>query len=66
MTVHNGWTIDVVISDGLVADMCLLDSLARLQLVAKRLGGNVRLLAAPVGLRELIDFAGLSEVLPAD
>jgi hypothetical protein len=49
---------------GLEADAATLDLLARLQLSARRLGIEVRLLDASAELRELVDFAGLTDVLP--
>jgi len=47
----------------LEADAATLDLLARLQLAARRLGIEVRLLDASSELRELIAFAGLAYVL---
>jgi gamma-glutamyl:cysteine ligase YbdK (ATP-grasp superfamily) len=47
----------------LEADAATLDLLARLQLAARRLGIEVRLLDASSELRELIAFAGLTCVL---
>ncbi|TMM20708.1 MAG: hypothetical protein E6F97_10135 [Actinobacteria bacterium] len=49
---------------GLEADAATLDLLARLQLAARRLGIEVRLLDATPELRELVAFAGLTGVLP--
>jgi anti-anti-sigma regulatory factor len=45
------------------ADAATLDLLARLQLAARRLGIEVRLLDASPELRELVAFAGLNGVL---
>jgi anti-anti-sigma regulatory factor len=45
------------------ADAATLDLLARLQLSARRLGIEVRLLDASPELRELVAFAGLNGVL---
>jgi len=47
----------------LEADAATLDLLARLQLSARRLGIEVRLLEASPELRELVAFAGLNGVL---
>jgi hypothetical protein len=42
----------------------LLDSLARVQLAAKRAGCTIRgVHGAPAGLRELVAFCGLADVL---
>lgn len=46
-------------------DMAIVDALARLQLSARRLGCEIRLLNATERLRELLDLAGLSNVLPS-
>jgi ABC-type transporter Mla MlaB component len=53
--------IDVVTCDcsDAVADLEAVDALARLQLTARRLGGRIRLRAAPADLAELIDFVGV-------
>lgn len=45
-------------------DVGTVDALARLTLVAKHLGGEVLLLDAPHELRELLDLAGLADVVP--
>ena len=44
-------------------DAALVDAIARLELAARRAGGTVCIQNAPRGLRELIDFMGLGEVL---
>ena len=44
-------------------DLVTVELLARLQLVARRLGRQVRLSRAPAGLVELLAFLGLDEVL---
>jgi ABC-type transporter Mla MlaB component len=44
-------------------DMATVELLARLQLVARRLGRQVRLSRAPAGLVELLALLGLDEVL---
>jgi hypothetical protein len=46
-----------------MADLGTVESLARLQLAARRCGVEVRLAHVPDELRELITFAGLAEVL---
>jgi hypothetical protein len=46
------------------AGMEFVDALARLQLAARRGGGHVWLRNASRELRELVEFAGLGEVLP--
>ena len=45
-------------------DPVLLDSLVRLQLAAQRLGTSIRLQNACAGLVDLLELAGLSDVLP--
>ena len=46
------------------ADLLVVAALARLQLAARRVGREVRLRHASDELRELLEFTGLSEVLP--
>ncbi len=46
-----------------MSDLALVDALARLQLEAQRCGLTVVVLDAPEDLVELIDLAGLAEVL---
>jgi ABC-type transporter Mla MlaB component len=46
------------------ADAVTVDALARLQLVARRRGCQVRLRGASDELRELVGFMGLDAVLP--
>jgi len=46
------------------ADAVTVDALARLQLVARRQGCQVRLRGASDDLRELLGFMGLDAVLP--
>jgi hypothetical protein len=45
------------------ADLATVDDLARLQLIARRLGMTVRLRDASRELRELLDLAGLGDVV---
>jgi hypothetical protein len=47
-------------------DAAAIDALARLQLVARRLGGRVRLRNASPELQELLRFMGLDEALPCE
>ena len=42
-----------------VPDLGAVDALARLQLTARRMGGRIRLRAAPPDLVELIDWVGV-------
>jgi hypothetical protein len=46
--------------------LCVIDQLARLQLGVGRLGCSIRLRRLEPELRELLELAGLDEVLPAD
>ena len=50
---------------GVEPDAVVVDALARLQLGAKRHGCQVRLRGASRELRELVDFMGLTDVLPS-
>ena len=52
--------------DGVTADVVTAEALARLQLVARRRGCQIRLRGAGEPLRQLIAFMGLEEVLPED
>lgn len=45
------------------ADVGSIEAIARLQLIARRLGGQVRVRRASDDVRELIDLIGLSEIL---
>jgi ABC-type transporter Mla MlaB component len=49
---------------GVEPTVVTVDALARLQLGARRHGCRVRLRHASTGLRELVAFMGLSDVLP--
>ena len=44
-------------------DISVVDDLARLQLAARRLGFSIRLRDAPAELLDLIDLAGLSDIV---
>ena len=46
-----------------MADLAIVDALARLQLAAQRCGYRLDLASAPIDLLELIELAGLSETL---
>ena len=46
------------------ADEATLDALARLQLAARRLGTSIELTNASRALRDLLELAGLADVLP--
>lgn len=50
--------------DTVSADVVTVDALARLQLAAHRFGCRVHLRDASPELRQLVDFMGLSDVLP--
>jgi anti-anti-sigma regulatory factor len=50
--------------EGVVADAAAVDALARLQLVARRAGCELRLRNASPELRDLVVFMGLRDVLP--
>jgi ABC-type transporter Mla MlaB component len=49
---------------GVQADAVTVDALGRLQLAARRHGCHVRLRGASDELRALLDFMGLTDVLP--
>jgi ABC-type transporter Mla MlaB component len=51
---------------GVEPDAVTVEALARLQLGARRLGCQVRLTNASAELRELIEYMGLSDVLPEE
>jgi hypothetical protein len=46
-------------------DLSVVDELARLQLAARRLGCSIVLRGVGVELAELLDFAGLTDILPS-
>jgi ABC-type transporter Mla MlaB component len=50
--------------DGVEPDAVTVDALARLQLAAQRHGCRVHLCNASAALLELVDFMGLTDVLP--
>lgn len=47
-------------------DLTVVNELARLQLAARRLGCSIVLRGVGVRLAELLDFAGLTDVLPTE
>jgi hypothetical protein len=47
-----------------MAELGIVDALARLQLAARRCACNVRLRNASPQLRSLVEFMGLENVLP--
>jgi ABC-type transporter Mla MlaB component len=49
---------------GVEPSAATVDALARLQLAARRFGCRVRLSGASDELRELVEFMGLTDVLP--
>jgi hypothetical protein len=60
-----GLSADVLLCEvgGLAADAVAVDALARLALVARRRGCNVRLRGASPELLALVDFIGVADVL---
>jgi hypothetical protein len=46
-------------------DLEVVDALARLQLAARRAGRSIRLVHPSQELRDLLDFAGLADVVPS-
>jgi hypothetical protein len=57
---------DVVCDVGAVVELepVVLDGLARLQLTARRRGSTIRLLYARPALRDMLELAGMRDVLP--
>jgi hypothetical protein len=51
---------------GMPADLHTVETLARLQLAARRAGASIRLRDAGAGLRDLLAWSGLAELLPPD
>jgi ABC-type transporter Mla MlaB component len=62
-TLHPGIVLFCEVID-VAPDAVTVDALARLQLAARRHGCQVRLRGTSEELRELLDFMGLSDVLP--
>jgi ABC-type transporter Mla MlaB component len=62
-----GRAAEVLVCDvsALSPDVASVDALARLQLVARRLGGRIELHRPTRELRALLDLCGLAGVLPA-
>jgi hypothetical protein len=46
------------------ADVVMIEALARMQLIARRLGCSIRVHNAPPGLRDLLALAGLVDIVP--
>ena len=61
---QNGADIALCDVNGVDPDAVTVDALARLQLAAQRHGCQVRLRHASDELLELVDFMGLTDVLP--
>ncbi|MCP9486298.1 MAG: STAS domain-containing protein [Gaiellaceae bacterium MAG52_C11] len=61
---HNGAAVALCDVAGVAPDAVTVDALARLQLAARRHGCQVRLRQTSSGLRELLVFMGLRDVLP--
>ncbi|MCW2541527.1 MAG: hypothetical protein JWN95_3252 [Frankiales bacterium] len=67
------WTVDrrrfvfcCDVSDWAAADLEMVDTLARLQLLCSRVGGSLELRGASAELRQLLRLAGLDGVLPIE
>jgi hypothetical protein len=62
---HESWrdVVDLDVSWLVPADLRAVDALARLQVIASRCGERLLLHGADGGLVELLDFAGLGDVL---
>lgn len=61
--------VDVVscdLTDAGEPDLAVVDALARLQLTARRLGGDIRLRAVTYEVRQFLSLAGLNSVLGRD
>jgi hypothetical protein len=56
-------TIVVRMEGGAAPDLGMVDALARLQLAARRTGWTIRLRVACPEVRELVELAGLADVL---
>ena len=59
-------TIVVGMEGAAAPDLGMIDALARLQLAARRTGWTIRLRVACPEVRELIELAGLADVLALD
>ncbi len=57
--------LDCNVGDVLLPDAVMVEALARVQLTARRCGSRVRLSDASPELCDLLDFMGLSDVLPS-
>ena len=63
-TAPSGPDLDLDVSWLVPPDLDAIDALARLQVVVSRCGGLLRLHGVDGGLAELVDFVGLSDVMP--
>jgi len=61
---QSGTSVAICEVTGVDPDAVTVDALARLQLAARRQGCQVRLCHASDELLELVDFMGLTDVLP--
>ena len=59
----SGATLLCDVRDLTDADLATVDALARLRLEAHRNGARLHLVAVPAGLRDLLQLAGLTELL---
>jgi ABC-type transporter Mla MlaB component len=59
----SGSTVLCDVRDLTDADLATVDALARLRLEAQRSGARLHLVAVPAGLRDLLQLAGLAELL---
>ena len=66
MGATEGPTIIVIDVDTTVPNLAVVDSLARLQLAARRRGYSIRLRHASRALCDLITLVGLADVLPVE
>ena len=59
----SGTTLLCDVRDLTDADLATVDALVRLRLEAQRSGARLHLVAVPGGLRDLLQLAGLTELL---
>ena len=62
---HSGASVAVSDVAGVAADAVTVEALARLQLAARRHRCMIRLRGTSAGLRDLVAFMGLHDVLPS-
>jgi hypothetical protein len=60
---HSLYHVECDVGHGRSADLATVGALARAQLNARRLGASLRVVNGSPALEELIDFAGLGDVL---